>query len=105
MAPGRRASTMTSTPKGGTTMRVQDVMTQDVRTIAPEASLKDAAWQLIEHRISGMPVCDAQGRIVGVISEGDVLYKERGRSESRGPLARFVDGSSAAAERKSAART
>lgn len=86
-------------------MRVQDVMTQDVRTIAPEATLKDAARQLVEHRISGLPVCDARGRIVGVLSEGDILYKERGRTESRGPLARFVDGSSTAAERKSAART
>lgn len=87
-------------------MRVQDVMTQDVRTIAPEASLKDAARQLVEHGISGMPVCDAEGRILGVLSEGDILYKERGRTESRAwPLTRFVDGGSAAAERKTAART
>jgi CBS domain-containing protein len=85
-------------------MRVQDVMTQDVRTIAPESSLKDAARQLVEHEISGMPVCDAEGRLLGVISEGDILYKERGRRDARGwPLARFVDGGSAA-ERKSAAR-
>ena len=86
-------------------MRVQDVMTKDVRTIAPEASLKDAARQLVEHRISGMPVRDARGRVVGVISEGDILYKERGRTEPRGPLARFLDGSATAAERKRAART
>ena len=86
-------------------MRVQDVMTKDVRTIAPEASLKDAARQLVEHGISGMPVCTGKW-IVGVISEGDILYKERGRPESRGGLrALFLDGASERSVRKSAART
>jgi CBS domain-containing protein len=87
-------------------MRVQDVMTQDVRTIAPEASLKDAAGQLVDHGISGMPVCDAGGRIVGVLSEGDILYKERGRTDPRSRLlARLVNGAAARTARKSAART
>ena len=86
-------------------MRVQDLMTNDVRTISPDASLKDAARLLVEHGISGMPVCAGKW-IVGVISEGDVLYKERGRMESRGGLrARFADGSTARVARKSAART
>jgi CBS domain-containing protein len=74
-------------------MKVKDLMTRDVVTVGPEASLKEVAKRLVEHGISGMPVCDQEGRILGVISEGDLLYKERGRIERRGgPLAWLVDG-------------
>ena len=64
-------------------MRVRDLMRSDVRTTSPDASLKDVARTLVENRISGMPVCDADGKVVGVISEGDILFKERGRPEQR----------------------
>lgn len=76
-------------------MEVKDLMTCDVVTAAPEASLKDVAKTLVEHGISGMPVCDQGGRILGVVSEGDILHKERGRIERRGgPLSWLVDGTS-----------
>lgn len=87
-------------------MEVKDLMTRDVVTAAPEASLKDVAKTLLEHGISGMPVCDREGRILGVISEGDILYKERGRIERRsGPLAWLVDGTSYTDVAKAHART
>jgi CBS domain-containing protein len=53
-------------------------MTTDVATLAPDASLKDAARMLVTRGISGMPVCDKNGHVVGVLSEADLLYKEAG---------------------------
>ena len=58
-------------------MRVEDVMTQNVKTVSPESSLKEVAGLLSEHRIGGMPVIDEQGRPLGVISNADIVMKER----------------------------
>lgn len=84
-------------------MKVEDLMTRDVVTVGPDASLKEVARVLVERGISGMPVCDEDGRVLGVISEGDILHKERGRVERHGgPLAWLCDG---AASAKAEART
>ena len=64
-------------------MRVEDVMTHDVVTIGPEASIRDVARVLVDRGISGMPVCDAERRVLGVVSEGDVLYREHEPARSR----------------------
>jgi len=63
-------------------MRVQDVMTTDVSTIGADAPLKDAAIEFVQRRISGMPVVSSDGRVLGVVSETDILPKESG--ERRG---------------------
>jgi CBS domain-containing protein len=69
-------------------MKVQELMSTDVLTIGPEAPLKDLAAILVEWNISGVPVCDAERNVIGVISEGDILYKEHDPGEGRGgPLA------------------
>jgi CBS domain-containing protein len=75
-------------------MRVRELMTEKVLTIGPEAPIKDVAKILVENRISGLPVCDISGRVLGVISEGDILYKEHDPREGSvgGPLAWIVDG-------------
>ena len=65
-------------------MYVSELMTADVVTTTPATTLRDVARTLVQHRISGMPVCDESGALVGVISEGDILFKERGRIESHG---------------------
>ncbi len=57
-------------------MKVKDVMTTEVATIGPESSLKDAAIELATRRISGMPVVDGEGHVLGVVSEADILAKE-----------------------------
>ena len=73
-------------------MRVQDAMTVDVATIKPAVSLKDVARELSRRRISGMPVVDDDGRIIGVISEADVLAKEQPEPDPHtGPLARLLN--------------
>lgn len=86
-------------------MRVQDLMTKDVWSVTPETSLKDVARVLVEHGISGMPVCDAEGRVLGVVSEADIVAKQGGGlGRSSGLLGRLVDGREAE-ERKATART
>lgn len=64
-------------------MKVQDVMTTEVRTIEPEATLKEAAALMAELRVSGLPVA-SRGTVVGVISEGDILFKEMRHDEPGG---------------------
>jgi CBS domain-containing protein len=83
-----------TTTEGAVAMRVRDLMTRNVRTIAPEASIRDVAKLMVEHRISGLPVCDPDGRVLGVVSEGDILYKEHDPREGHagGPLGWIVDG-------------
>jgi CBS domain-containing protein len=59
-------------------MKAGDVMTTGAATVRPDASLADAARILIEHRISGLPVVDAVGRLVGILTEQDFLRQEDG---------------------------
>ena len=57
-------------------MQARDIMTHEVITIKPEASVRDAARQLADYHISGMPVVDGQGRMAGIITEADLISKE-----------------------------
>ena len=65
-------------------MNVSDLMSTDVVTTTPATPLRDLARTLVDHKISGMPVCDDAGTVVGVVSEGDILFKERGWIERPG---------------------
>jgi CBS domain-containing protein len=73
------------------TMRVEDVMTTDVIGVQPTTSLKEVAGILVQHKISGLPVVAADGAVVGVVSEGDILFKERGPSERKGRLSWLLE--------------
>jgi len=53
--------------------RVHDVMTSFVVTVSSEASLARAARLIDQHHITGLPAVDADGRVVGVISQTDLL--------------------------------
>jgi CBS domain-containing protein len=57
---------------------VADVMTRDPIAVNPETSLNDAIKLLAERRISGLPVVDQAGKLVGVISESDLMWRESG---------------------------
>jgi CBS domain-containing protein len=54
-------------------MRVGDIMTTAVQTISPGAQVQEAASVMCFNKISGLPVVDAERRLVGVVSEKDVL--------------------------------
>lgn len=59
-------------------MTAKDIMTSDVITLSPAATVKEAANLLTRQQISGAPVLDGRGRIVGILSEADIVTK-RGR--------------------------
>ncbi|WP_395455226.1 CBS domain-containing protein [Azospirillum melinis] len=56
-------------------MKAIDLMTPRVITIGPDATVADAARTMLENHISGLPVVDGSGKVVGIISEGDLLRR------------------------------
>ncbi len=54
-------------------MRIGELMITDLKTIDPSATVADAAASLTENHVSALPVVDAHGRIVGVLSTSDIL--------------------------------
>jgi len=58
-------------------MKVSDVMNRDVVVVSPRMPLKEVARVLVNHHFSGVPVIDDDGKVLGVVSEGDILVKER----------------------------
>ncbi|MDH4173544.1 MAG: CBS domain-containing protein [Betaproteobacteria bacterium] len=56
-------------------MKAADIMVKDVVTVGPEAPVMDIAALMLERRISGLPVVDGGGRILGIVSEGDLIRR------------------------------
>ncbi len=56
-------------------MRAEDIMTRQVVTIAPETTVEEAARLMLDRRISGLPVIDKSGALVGLVTEGDLLRR------------------------------
>ncbi len=56
-------------------MIARDIMTIKVCTISPEASVQEVAQLLYQKRISGMPVVNVDGMIIGIITEADIISK------------------------------
>src|SRR6202790_3251711 len=56
-------------------MRAMDVMTTDVISVDPDTTIQALATLLAERGISGAPVVDSSGRLVGIISERDLLHR------------------------------
>ncbi len=59
-------------------MKVADVMTRTVVSVGRDTPLKDVAALMIERGISGVPVVDESGAVIGIVSEADFVIKERG---------------------------
>src|SRR5215469_16848413 len=57
-------------------MKANDAMTSPAITVMPQTLCKDAAALLVKHRISALPVVDAEGHLVGLVSEADLLPLE-----------------------------
>jgi CBS domain-containing protein len=72
-------------------MKIQEIMSSDVVTVSEDTPLKEVAEVLAERRISGLPVVDEDGYVVGVVSEADILFKERGPSSRTGVFGWLLD--------------
>src|SRR5262245_30287471 len=66
-------------------MKALDVMTQPVIAVASDASVLEAARLMLQHKISGLPVLDTQGRLAGMVTEGDFLRRAETRTQRRRP--------------------
>ncbi len=58
--------------------KVKDIMTRQVVTVRAETSLAEAATLLQQHHIGGLPVVDAEGHLLGIVTETDLFLKEKG---------------------------
>jgi len=64
-------------------MQAKDIMTTNVITVSPEATVDDAVRLLLDHNISAVPVVDAKGSLLGLVSEGDLIRRVRGSDGPR----------------------
>jgi CBS domain-containing protein len=58
-------------------LKAKDFMTKEVITITPEATIEELARLLIEHKFSGVPVVDANNNLVGIVTENDLISKNK----------------------------
>ena len=79
-------------------MRAHQIMTRPVITVTPEATIVDAANTMLQKHVSGLPVVDATGKLVGIISEGDFIRRsEIGTQRKRGRFLKYILGPGKAA--------
>jgi CBS domain-containing protein len=75
-------------------MRAHQIMTRPVITVTPDTTIVQAANIMLRKHVSGLPVVDAAGKLVGIISEGDFIRRsEIGTQRKRGQFLRFILGS------------
>jgi CBS domain-containing protein len=80
-------------------MKAMDVMTRDVVSISPSASVLEAVRLMLQHKISGLPVADAAGNLHGILTEGDFLRRaETGTERKRSRFVEFLLGPGRLAE-------
>ena len=65
-------------------MHAKDIMTTPVVSVAPETGVLEVARLLLERHISAVPVIKSDGRLVGIVSEGDFLRRAEGDSRRHG---------------------
>lgn len=63
-------------------MKVKDVMTVPAVAVTPDMSLREVAAILAERAISGLPVVEGRHQVLGVVSESDIVARERGGGPS-----------------------
>ena len=86
-------------------MRVQDVMTKDVITATPEVSVHKAARLMSDHALSGLPVVDADGRVIGIVTESDLILRQAAPRTRHWWQLLFADADALAREYQKAAGT
>jgi len=67
------------------TMCAHQIMTRNAITVLPETPILEAAHKLLENHVSGLPVLDASGKLVGIVSEGDFLRRSEIGTQQKRP--------------------
>jgi CBS domain-containing protein len=79
-------------------MRAHQIMTRQVTTVSPDTTIVEAARTMLQNHISGLPVVDANSKLVGIVSEGDFVRRaEIGTQRKHGRWLRFLLGPGSAA--------
>ena len=79
-------------------MRAHQIMTRSVITVRPDATIIEAANTMLRWHVSGLPVVDRAGKLVGIVSEGDFIHRgEIGTQRRRGRWLKFLLGAGGAA--------
>jgi CBS domain-containing protein len=79
-------------------MRAHQIMTRPVITVTPETTIVEAANTMLQRHVSGLPVTDAAGKLVGIVSEGDFIRRsEIGTQRQRSRFLKFILGPGKAA--------
>jgi CBS domain-containing protein len=79
-------------------MRAHQIMTRGVITVTPDAPILEAANTMLRWHVSGLPVVDAAGKLVGIVSEGDFIRRsEIGTHRKRSRWLKFLLGAGATA--------
>ena len=87
-------------------MLARDVMTPDVAIVRPDTPIKEAICKMVEARLSGLPVLDSADKLVGILTEGDLLRRHELGTEAHHPgWLTFLRGPAAAAADYVRART
>ena len=66
-------------------MNASDIMTRDILSVGPDAAIAEAIRLMLDNRISGLPVLDETGRLVGILTEGDLLRRGETGTERHRP--------------------
>ena len=71
-------------------MKARDIMQREPITATPEMAIENAVHLMVTHRVSGLPVVDANGMVVGILSEGDLLRRMELGTDERLPAWRAL---------------
>src|ERR1700726_1172840 len=66
-------------------MNASDVMTRDIVTVRRGGSIAGAIRLMLDNRVSGLPVLDDEGKVVGIVTEGDLLRRSETGTERHRP--------------------
>ena len=81
-------------------MQASEVMTRNIVSIGRDAPIREAIRLMLDNKVSGLPVVDAGGKVVGILTEGDLLRRSEIATEKRHwPWLEFRDGTGADGER------
>jgi CBS domain-containing protein len=79
-------------------MQARDIMSTDVFTVRPDTTVRDVAAMLLSRYVSAMPVVDEEGRVLGIVSEGDLIRRaEAGTGRRRSWWLELLAGTDALA--------